>query len=786
MKKTTLLLFFFISYYGIAQQASIKGRILDSQDKAPIAYANISLLSTKDSLISGAISNEKGKYVIKHIPVGKYKLQISFMGYKTVEIQHLILSKGMRDLGVEYLQPDTENLKEIVISNGKSPISYKVDRKVINASAFPEASVALDLLENLPELKVDVTGKITYRDRMTFSIFINGKPVANGSDRLRNLNAKLIDKIEIITNPSAKYAAQGTGGIINIILKKNRLKGYNISSSVRVDTKKGFLWLFNIGRSTKKSEWYVNGNYGKYEYKFDTDLYRIIHRPDAPNIKNHSVGGNHASNNYLDVGYNYDLTGKDMIDLSFNVQALPVKNSPYSNQQIVETPKDGSPIYAYELTKEEAYTYQYFGTAMSFTHKFDKEANKKIELSVDYSAYLKNFDQLSVDALHLSSGTIKQGYYYNEQNEEALTVDLDFSYDFNKYNVASGLSVDTDFIPKTLTKNGYVDDQDEITPFAGAYHYQYVKFARNIYAAYADVSTKWKKWELKTGLRYEHTMRIADYTYNYSDDTQQEVKQPYNNDFGRLFPSFHLKYGFSDSKEIAFSYTKRIERSNYYALMPFRQYGSPYSYSLGNAALQPEYIDSYEIKYHNNWDKDYFSISAYWYHHSENITSYQFIDADNFVYSQQINSGTRNSIGSDISINYHPLAWWNINLSTSLYYKQIMIDFNQIHANKESWVGYVNLNQDFSLPKAIKVKIKARYVGPELSVQQRSDPYFVTQLSLQKNLGKHWKLFLYTNNIWGDIRSKTYTESDELYQERVFVRPQYAGVKLSYNFSNRK
>ncbi len=786
MKKTALLLSFFISFYGVAQQASIKGRVLDSQDKAPIAYANISLLSPKDSLISGAISNEKGKFVIKHIPIGKYKLQISFMGYKTVEIQHLILTKGMRDLGTKYLEPDTENLKEVVISNGKSPISYKVDRKVINASAFPEASVALDLLENVPELKVDVTGKITYRDRMTFSIFINGKPVSNGADRLRNLNTKLIDKIEIITNPSAKYAAQGTGGIINIILKKNRLKGYNISSSLRTDTKKGFQWLFNIGKSTKKSEWYVNGNYAKYEYKQDMDLYQNIYRPYAPIIKSHSATGNHARNNYLEVGYNYDITGKDMIDLSFNVQALPNKENHYKTEQILEIPKDGSATHTYALISRDVYTYQYFGPVMSFTHKFDKEGNKKIELSVDYSTYLKNFEELSVDALHLSSGTVKQGYYYNEQNEEGLAVDLDFSYDFDKYSVESGLSVDTDFIPKTLIKNGYVDDQDEITPFAGAYHYQYVKFARNVYAAYADMSTKWKKWELKTGLRYEHTMRIADYTFNYSDDAQQEVKQPYNNDFGRWFPSFHLKYGFSDSKEIAFSYTKRIERPNYFSLMPVRQYGSPYSYSLGNADLQPEYIDSYEIKYHKNWDKDYFSVSAYWYHHTDNVTNYQFIDADNLVYSQQINSGKRNSIGSDISINYHPWAWWNINLSTSLYYNQIMIDFHQMHANKESWMSYVNLNQDFNLPKRFKVKIKAQYTGPGLYVQQRTDPYFVTQLSLQKNLGKHWKLFVYTNNIWGDIRNKTYTESDELYQERRFVRPQYAGAKLSYNFSNRK
>jgi len=767
-----------------AQEAIIKGIILDKESQHPIEYANISLLSQKDSLITGVISNEQGKFNIENIPTGKYKLNISFMGYKTVVYQHLILTEGERDFGKILLEPDKNNLKEVVVHAGKPAISYQVDRQVINAASFPEANAALDLLENVPEIKVDVNGAITYRDHLTFSVFINGKPVANGVDRLRQLNAKQIKKIEIITNPSAKYAAQGTGGIINVVLKKTRLKGYNISSNLYYNTKGSYSWGFNISKNSKRGGWHISGNYSRAVYPYSLSKRLDILKPVIRSISEETdfVADNHY--NYLSFGYNYDITKHDEVDISFNIDPFKKSDNRHSTGIITENFHNNT-SNSYKIKHQNNMTYQYFGPEFSFIHKFDKSDDNKISFNISYSTYLRNFDEIYIDEVTSQNNTTRQGYLYNEQNEQEVNVDLDFEHHFKKWTLEAGSSVATDFIPKNIQKNGYFDSNDNITPFANAYHYQIVKFKRNIYAAYTSLSTQWKKWEIKSGLRLEYTDRIADFTYNFTDDVSQEITQPYNNQFSHLFPSFFLKYSIKENKDINLSYSKRIERPNYYSLMPIRAYDSPYAYNIGNAALQPEYVDSWELKYHASWDKDYFALSGFYHHRTQLISNENFIDSDGLYVNKQINSGHNDYFGSNVAVNYHFFDWWNTNLSLEAYYKLMHIQTNKNTYDQSNYNANISLNQDFTLPRHYKIKLKARYYSPWIAYQSTGNGNFTTQLSIQKSFGKHWKLFISTNNIWGDIDNHSFRKDTDFTLKIKNVRPQYFGFKVSYNFNNR-
>ena len=789
---------FLVILLGTAQSfsqntGSIKGVIIDRKSREPIAYANISLFNRQDSLLTGTISNEKGKFYLKNIPSGKYRLHIGFMGYQEVVYKNFIINGGVRDLGKIPMQIAPQSLKEVHIRSGKPPVTYKVDRKVINASAFPQANVALDLLENVPSLKIDVSGKITYRNDAVFQVFINGKPVADGADRLRQIPANRIDRIEIITNPSAKYAAEGTAGIINVVLKKNRLKGYRITAGLAYQTDGTYSLQFSIGRNTKRSEWHLDAGIADYKFLTGYEQYIDLRSPDIRQILDTKGKWDNANGrNYISFGYNYDLTSKDEIDISFHIDPF-YKTEDHDDYGIIHEQKfDASGMLVFDETyryaKRDHMTYQYVGPSLRFTHKFDKAGDKKLELSADYFTYLSNFDEAKTYEKQFDDHIEKYGTLYNEQNEKDWEFDLDFTYPFNDYfGLEAGSSESLNYIPKTTVKNGYFTANDQLTAFTGDYHYQEVNFERNIYASYISLDYGWKKWKFKTGIRYEFVDRRADFSYNFTDDPQLLTKKVNSLQYGNWFPTLHLQYSFDKTHQVTASYTRRISRPRYFLIMPVKEYESPFSYITGDENIQPTSIDSWELNYQKSWDKDYFSVQYFLHQKNNLMTYYNRIDPSDMRYLQYTNAGNSLNSGLEIGGNYHIYSWWNANLSVSVYrsFMHLYIP-NEIDRKSDKTMGNIQLNQDFDLPARFKIQLKLRYDSPWEYLQREGDAVWKMQVSLQKRLGKHWRFLVYTNNLWGDIVHQSQTLAPGIRIQNTFRYKQYIGFKLMYNFNNRK
>ncbi|MBE9468116.1 MAG: TonB-dependent receptor [Bacteroidetes bacterium] len=774
-----------------SQESSIRGIVFDKFQKQPLEYANVTVKSQNDSLfISGCITNEKGFFKIESLPSGNYNLEISFIGYQAKRFENISLKGGEKDLGKIELSISAENLNAVTIIANKPSVIYKVDRKVIDAGNFPDANFAMDLLENVPSVQISIDGsKLAYRGDGVFKVFINGKAVTNGTERLREIPAKQIEKVEIITNPSAKYSAEGTAGIINVILKKTRLKGYAINSNLQIDTRGTYELLFSINKNGKKGGWYVNGQYAKYVWwKANVNQNQTVENFNSYQTtlldSKQQSGGNM---NNLTIGFNYDLTPKDEIDFSFFINPFNCTNEDSPITSVNERNFINNILQSeinYELSNVRYLSYRYYGPSFSYKHKFNKIGSKFISVNFDYFAYLNKLSEQSIDSKIYANSTIKQGYYNTEQNEKDIELSIDYENPIgDNYKIETGISLETNHIPKSTFENGYFNNKNNITPFANSVKYQQVHFARDVYSAYFTFKGKYNKFDYQFGLRGEHTRKVSDYTYISSTENTTS----YDNAFTDIFPSFHTTYSFSETHQIAFSYSKRISRPQYYKLMPIKQYSDPYSYTIGNADLNPTYTNALELNYKKSWNKDFFSTELFARQTNNLMQYYTRVDTNGLMFLMPENIGSSQSIGSEIMGTYNIASWWISNLSVSLYSYQLSVDVDGLQYTNNQFKFDIKFNNTFNLPKSIKLKLNFSYYSPSISAQIETSDYYITKLAISKSFFKdHWKLLVFTNNILGNIKSNSIDKSKNYYIETNTEILQYLGFSISYSFNNQK
>lgn len=793
MKYNVLLLFFLLLLQNIqAQNCKITGKIIDEQNSIPLPYANAILTSLSDStILLGAISNDDGVFEIEKIKKGKYNLMLSFIGYQSVELKDVNVYKGTRNLGDVKLKVLSENLNEITVKAVKSPVSYKVDRKVINASSFPEASVALDLLENVPSLEVSFEGELTYRGDGTFKVFINGHPVRNGVEKMQQLDASKIDKIEVITNPSAKYDAEGTAGIIQIILKKNRLEGYAITSSAQLSTNETKRFSLSIDKQSEKGGWYINGNASK-QYWSDVEISgsKINNYEDQQFLVDYQVDRKQSgTNGYVEFGFNYDITDKDCIDFNINVNPLLLGNDHEASGHFVEkTLQDGNEIKyeEYDLKNRNKSDYQYLGATFEYEHSFTKDRDHLFSFYADYSTYLHQYIGEAIDTKTYADRVERIGSKDTESNETFVSLKLCYA---NKLSENSsfelGGQMDTDHIPKMTVVNGTYDSNDVFIPIPNDPIDQEVVYKRGIYAGFATFKSKIGKFEYKLGVRAEWTDRQSD--YEYTNQQGERIKEPSRKDFWDFFPSAHLLYNFTDEHQIGVSYSRRIKRPNYWPLAPFKTYEDSYSYVEGNENLMPSYSNSFELNYKKSWNKDFIGIELFAHESSDVLQDYYRLESENVSVSSQDNIGNSLSLGCEFMAGVDLFSWWNINLSTSMYHYRLDVDYENQNSREEQFKVDYRLNNIITLPKNFTFKWDVKYKSPQISAQSEREAYIFSNMALKKSIKDgQWQILLSVNNVFNSIKYKNTTKGDNFIFEDHYRNKPSVMLKLTYNFDNQK
>ena len=793
MKKTIFFLFctFYISTSLSAQNCNVKGIVIDGLSKSPIGYANIALFSLKDtSLLQGSMTDDQGMFELKRIKTGNYRLKISFIGYQSIELNPLLLQPGTRDLGKTELRVLSENLKEITVRSDKSPLTYKVDRKVIDAGSFPGANVAMDLLENMPSVQLDFEGKLTYRGDGTFKVYVNGHPVANGEEKLRQIPASQVDRIEVITNPSAKYDAEGTAGIIQVILKKNRLEGYAITTSVKATNHGAYEWLFSIDQKSEKNGWYIQGNTGKdIQAKYDIRQEQFIYDDKNTYISlSDNTKKKQEDETYLELGFNHDITGKDYIDFSGYIYPRKSKHSTFEHGKTTEKKTEGADMLyetTYQLNSYYFYTYQYLGSTLTYEHAFNKKRSHMLSAYIDYSGYLRDLYQKQVDTKIYDNTTERTGNIGTEHNEVIIEGKLNYSLPLGKKTAfETGAQINTDHIPKITSENGNFNEDGTYKQFEDDPADQQVNFTQDVYAGYVSLKKETKKISFQLGMRMEYTKRKTD--YSYTDNHGDKIKEPDRTSFTDLFPSAHFSYNFQNSQQIYCSYSRRIIRPNYWSLVPLRQYNSPYAYYKGNGDLKPAFSNSWEAGYKKSWNKNFVSFESFVRQTQRYMQNYYRTMSEDILIFSPENVGKSLSTGAELMTGINIFPWWNMNISTTVYAYKLDIDFEKTNETIHQLKTSNRLNNTFLLPKSFSLKWDLKYNSPLKNSQMTQDGYFVSDFAVNKSFFKdQWTITFVYNNLFSGNRYDQTTEGNDFFIKKKYRENPYVSFKIAYKLDNQ-
>lgn len=764
---------------------------MDKITHEPIAYADIRIFTAKDSLITGTITDEKGTFRITQVTTGNRAIKISFLGYQSVTLRNKFLSTGSYDLGDIFLKVLAENLEEVVVESSSPAFTYKVDRKVIDARSFPGADVAMDLLENIPSIQLNFDGKLTYRGDGTFKVYINGNPTPNGEEKLRQIPAHQIERIEIITNPSAKYDSEGTAGIIQLILKKNRLEGYNITSTLKLDSRGEYYGLFSVDKKGEKSGWYVEGELSRsiWQKSSENGYQKVESENKIYETTLHTNHKNEGNKSYIEVGFNHDFTEKDYVNFSGYFYPSETRNHNKSKGFVHEsvTEQDHVTNNSYDYLSELKYKYQYVGATLSYDHKFNKEKTHVLSLYVDYSGYLRDLEEQQTDFKIYNTHTECVGYMGSEENETLLLGKLSYKLPVYKHiTLESGFNIDIDDIPRATSTNGTFDADGVITKFANEPLNQAVYFNQKIYSAFLTLETEWKRLAFLVGARFESTQRQSDYSY---EKDGERITVPSKNNFTDFFPTFHLSYSMdeSESSQLYASYSKRIHRPDYWSLLPMIQYQSLYSYYQGNGNLKPAHSNAYEAGYKKSWNRDFIAAEVFWRNTYDVTQDYAWVDSSNILMYSPHNVGKSTNIGIELMAGMDIFKWWNVNFSSSLFSYKLKVDFENQQNTVKKFRYNGRINNTLKLPASFTFRWDLSYKSPVHDAQRKKEGYFVSDMSFRKGFLKNrWVAVVAYNNVFSTLKYHTVSQDNDFYIQNDYKENPFVSFRIIYSFNNQK
>lgn len=721
-----LLLLILSSSFAIAQQnIEVIGKLVEEETSQTIPYATIVIKDkSTNKNIRGVITDDSGNFIITTTKPNFY-VEISFMGFETKTITEFTVTNRKVNLGTIKLAPNSQALDEVVVTGEVSKTVFKLDKRVFNVGKdiSSTGASALEVLNNVPSVNVNIEGDISLRGSSGVQILINGKPSVladPSSNALGTITADMIENIEIITNPSAKYEASGTAGILNIILKKEEKKGWNGSISVNTGIPDNHSLGLSLNRRTENFNLFAQLGAG---YRSLPQESENINRNLITNEVLLSNGKEFRNETFfnLTLGADYHINDLNVLTLSgnfayeiedqpsnYNFQFFDENNNLISSWLREETTEATNPKYKYEL---------------NYKKQFENNEDHTLQLSALGSFFGKELE--SQFANTTSSGTNINSDQQTKTNFQQA--DYTFKADYvnpisEVYTIETGAQyvindVGNDFEVRDFIDGAYLVNEDLTNNF---------EWNQKVLGLYATGAYEREKWGIKAGLRIEKTNVNTLLT-----NTNQSNERNYSN----FFPTLHTSYKISDNVSFQAGYSKRIFRPRLWDLNPFFNIRNNFNIRVGNPNLQPEFTDSYELTSIYKVGKASLSSSLY-HRHTTDVVARVSTFKDNVTFYTPENIGTNSSIGFETNGKYNPNKWLTFTGDFNFNYFDRAGTFeNQVFDFTGSqWSS--RLGSKIGFPTDIDLELTGNYRSGFETIQGEQTGFAFMDLGIRKKIFK--------------------------------------------------
>lgn len=779
---TLAALIFCAASFAQSGRGRISGTVIGKNSHLPIEYSTVALRDgVTHTIITGVAADSLGRFSIQGIDYGTYDIQCSFIGFPDYISNVFTLSGNNRsiDFGDIQLDDSGEALNEAVLSAHRSTYVQTIDKKVFNvgsdiASASGSAS---DLLQNVPSLQVDIEGNVALRGNDNVQVLIDGKPsvMMKGVNRgtvLQQLPAASIERIEVITNPSAQFKPDGTSGIINLVMKKNRAKGLDGSVRANVGNTGRYNGGVTLGWMTERFG--VNASYG---YRVDrrdrwTDNNRTLTdltTGTQTNVIQNTVSKARSTSHIGGLGVQWRPTKKDEFELSGNFTYMTFPRT-----------EDNRMIQSVGSTTEKDFV----------RHRYDDERQQEAEAAAVYTHTFKEGKTLSVDYTYALQNEVENNHYTNiysipstpqsadntlikQRNDENLVRVL-YSNAINDRNtIAAGYEAELDkgdmrYFAEDLVGADWVKNTGKSNDFI---------FNESVHSIYGTWEHHINRFSFMAGVRAEQS---------YIKSNLLTLSKVVNDNYFMCYPTLHTAYKASDKSEFQLNYSLRVNRPEGDDLNPFPEYQDPYNIKAGNPYLKPEKIHSVELGWQYKQGHTTFIVTPYYRYTFNKMTQITKVLEGGVMETTKENLSSSSAAGAELILNSELGRWCNFNINSNIFHNTIDASALGYSASKSAFAWYLSANADFLFTKTFMMQLNARYNSSEITPQGKKKGTYIMNIGSRYDLPKLNLSFTATcSDVFDSYKSVLIVDTptiQQCVQRRRAPRIFYLGV--SYRFGH--
>lgn len=779
----SILFLFFLLFSGYSQKGatySLFGQVLDDKGDG-LPYVAVAFYNAKDSTyIKGGATGMNGRFSVQ-IPSGNYYVKISFLSFTDRTINNIIVTDKDVDLKKIGMTPSVKNLDEFEVVEEKRLMELDLDKRVFNVGKdiTNQGAAATEILDNVPSVSVDVDGNVSLRGNGNVRVLINGKPSGmmgmTTADVLKQMDATQIEKIEVITNPSARYDAEGEVGIINIILKKDRREGINGSVNANFGYPNNYGGGFNV--TFKRKHFNVFTGYGVSfrDSPRASSNNQIFTYPDTTfSYDSDSKTQQFSLNNNFNLGTEIFLNNYN----SFSIAGKYSLGNGENETHLVYSDFDGFGEAVQTVKRDEIEDKDRNSYSLSFDYrKTFKKKDRLLTFSVTTSQRTDNENSVIIQTNNTVASENIQQRIFNNQGGNTWIANADYIHPIKKGKIEFGIKqinkkVDNDYAVEQF--NDTINNWEYIPGFKNLVLYDEV-----VSAGYLIFGKKVKKFSFQFGVRSEYTEVKTELV------TTNEIN---NRNYLNFFPSVHFSYELKKENSLQLGYSRRIRRPHHYWLLPFFSFTDSRRNSSGNPNINPEYTDSYELGHLKNWEKGSLLTSVYYRYTTNTMDWIVFSDAEGITRSRPENLGVKDAYGLEFSGSKEILKWWTIRGSYNFFREIRDGEFDGIEYDVDTYAWSSKLNSKWTIKKKVNLQASGNYSAPKQSPQGETRARYSIDVAFSFDVLKGNGTVAFTGkDILNSRNRSSISYGENFVSESKFQwRSRYVRVSFTYRINQKK